>query len=671
MRVRWARSVQTKLIAAFAVSAFLTVAACAASVTAFDSVADLFSVAIRRDFATFGSAVRLQEQANQLLQVLTTMSNATRQESVAEAINAATAARDKAWNAITVMRRDPQIADQVGEFETSLNDVFDEFLSAQGISKARVTIAQQRATLAASIHPTQEKLRGILRPRIAALSQAAATSPQPELATLLRIRESAALCVDLLRQLPDIGTSDEVDRMHVRFSAAATTLADLIPALPPEDAAATTEAAQEVAALGRSPDGLFDQRAHELDAVVAEGRILGPVRESVQQLAGNFGRFAEETRARLDDSLRDAGSYLRATRIVLIALAVVSVLASMLIAVLYVGRNVAGRLRRLAAAMTALASGDSTVAVPGTQADNEIGDMARALQFFKDQSAAAQRLADDVTDGVRQVAIATGQATDAVGQVSDGANAQFTALRQVAAALHQSAEAIVMVAASTQSARQQAQQIAALVDRGVEEMSGMMAAVNLIAESSARAGKFADEIARIAGQTNMLSLNAAVEAAHAGEHGRGFATVAEEVRKLAEGASALATDIAAQIHSSAEQAERGVAAAARVSDSIRMIAASVTEADRLALSIATAMNQQQAGVGELNGRMSELTAIGQASAAAATEIASTMQELARLAEETQIRVARFKKNSFDEPDAGRPAASDAAPGEMEAVPAGA
>jgi len=123
--------------------------------------------------------------------------------------------------------------------------------------------------------------------------------------------------------------------------------------------------------------------------------------------------------------------------------------------------------------------------------------------------------------------------------------------------------------------------------------------------------------------------------------------VAEEVGKLADSSAQLATEIAAQIRNAIQQAEHGVAAAARVNDSIEIMASSVAESDRLAQSIAAAMDQQQANVTEINDKMGELTEIGQANASAASEISTTMQDLSRLAEETKAKVAQFKTAEDD------------------------
>ena len=346
-------------------------------------------------------------------------------------------------------------------------------------------------------------------------------------------------------------------------------------------------------------------------------------------------------------TMRNSAARIEATRLFLIIVAIGSVLPFLILALIYVGRSVAGRLRRLAVSMSALANGDTRIEVPTAGAHDEIGEMAQALQFFKRQTIGAQQLAQEVTDSIRQVALAAGQATSAIGQVSGGANTQLAALRHVANGLQQSADAITLVTANTHSARERAQQMADLVEHGRTEMAGMVAAVNAIAESSAQVSKFVDDIARIASQTNMLSLNAEIEAARAGENGKGFTVVAEEVGKLADSSAALATEIAAQIRNAIQQAEHGVASAALVNENIQMIAASVAESDRLAQSIAAAMEQQQTNVAEINGKMGELTGIGQANASAASEISTTMQDLSRLAEETRAKVAQFKMTDND------------------------
>jgi methyl-accepting chemotaxis protein len=628
MRIHWFSQIRTKLFAALILLASCTIIACGVSVWLFDGFSSLFSRTIRRDFATFGSMVRLQEEASQLVQLTNSLSAAVRQGQLAAILDAITAGRDKAAYAVVVLHRDVQMIDQVDDIAAKLDRVFAALKTVEELSAKRIAAVERRVAAGSAILPALSRIDEAL-------------TGQGNAPGLADFHRAAAFGGVLLSEAAMADKVDLVHSLRARFDTEARVLDRLAPTVA-ADAPAVERTTKALVALGRGPDNLFDLRERELQTIALEAQAMRPVREEAAALSAEFGRIVEEKRQDLNETMRSSAARIEKTRLFLIIVATGSVLPFLVLALIYVGRNVAGRLRRLAVAMSALANGDTRIEVPTAGAHDEIGEMAEALQFFKRQTIGAQQLAQEVTDSIRQVALAAGQATSAIGQVSGGANTQLAALRQVANGLQQSADAITLVTANTHSARERAQQMADLVEHGRTEMAGMVAAVNAIAESSAQVAKFVDDIARIASQTNMLSLNAEIEAARAGENGKGFTVVAEEVGKLADSSAALATEIAAQIRNAIQQAEHGVASASLVNDSIQMIAASVAESDRLAQSIAAAMEQQQTNVAEINGKMGELTGIGQANASAASEISTTMQDLSRLAEETRAKVAQFK-----------------------------
>ena len=193
------------------------------------------------------------------------------------------------------------------------------------------------------------------------------------------------------------------------------------------------------------------------------------------------------------------------------------------------------------------------------------------------------------------------------------------------------------------SASEEAQQTRALSEQGSASMERMVEVVTTIAENSAHVRRIADSISRIANQTNMLSLNASIEAARAGEQGRGFAVVAEEVGKLAQNTRSLAEDITTQVHLSTQEAERGVATAREAAANMQGIARSAAEGDRLIAAIATAMEEQQVVVADVNRNVAELTRIGQSNATAAEEITATMVDLSRMADSTRVSVDEFHR----------------------------
>jgi len=625
---RWLSRIRTKLFAAMILLTGCTILACGVSVWLFDGFNSLFSRTIRRDFATFGSMVRLQEEASQLLQATTALTAADRQGRLAPILDSIAEGHDKANYAVVVLRRDFQMTDQVDGIAAKVDHVFAAYAAVEQVTANRIAAVERRVGKAAGVLPALDALEHVAAPRA-------------DVPGMAELRQAASLCAALLSEARLATTDAQAQALRGRFDGAAATLDQRVAGLAAQ-VPGLADAAATLIKIGRGPDNLFELREKELAAIDQEAQAIAPVRQEAAALAAEFGHVVEARRHELDEKMRTSAAQVERTRMFLIVVAAAAVLPILAIALIYVGGNVAGRLRRLSTAMTTLAAGDTRIEVPQTDVRDEIGEMAEALQFFKRQTIDAQRLAREVNESILQVAVAAGQATGAIGQVSGGADTQLTALRHVATGLQQSAAAITLVATSTNSARERAQQMAELVAHGKADMAGMVSAVNAIAESSARVGKFVDDIARIASQTNMLSLNAEIEAARAGENGKGFAVVAEEVGKLADSSAELATEIAAQIRNALQQAERGVAAAARLNESIEIMAANVAESDRLSQSIATAMDQQQTNVAEINDKMGELTEIGQANASAASEISTTMQDLSRLAEQTKMKVSQFK-----------------------------
>jgi methyl-accepting chemotaxis protein len=353
--------------------------------------------------------------------------------------------------------------------------------------------------------------------------------------------------------------------------------------------------------------------------------------------------IAADNNQRLQQLTDDVRAFYRQRLYLLIAIAAVGIVGTLILAIVTVVLTVTGPINRLTQTMGALAGGRTDLRVPGVRRLDEIGEMARAANVFLERARAVAQLTTRIIENIRQVAVGATQVSQAVSQVSDGSNVQLAALRQSAAALEQSSQAIAHVARSTQSASEEAQQTRALSEQGSASMERMVEVVTTIAENSAHVRRIADSISRIANQTNMLSLNASIEAARAGEQGRGFAVVAEEVGKLAQNTRSLAEDIATQVHLSTQEAERGVATAREAAANMQGIARSAAEGDRLIAAIATAMEEQQVVVADVNRNVAELTRIGQSNATAAEEITATMLDLSRMADSTRVSVDEFHR----------------------------
>ncbi len=237
------------------------------------------------------------------------------------------------------------------------------------------------------------------------------------------------------------------------------------------------------------------------------------------------------------------------------------------------------------------------------------------------------RIIAGLTESVGQVNDAAGQVAGASQQLAEGASEQASSLEETSSALEEMAAMTRTNAGNAKQANDLAIQARHAADEGEKTMGA-------ISESSGQISKIIKVIEEIAFQTNLLALNAAVEAARAGEHGKGFAVVADEVRNLAQRAAQAARETTGLIENSVNKSKEGT-------EAIKAIVGNVGKLTELITGISKASDEQAQGVDQVNTAVSQMDKVTQQNASGAEESASAAEELSAQAESVNVLVGEL------------------------------
>ena len=242
------------------------------------------------------------------------------------------------------------------------------------------------------------------------------------------------------------------------------------------------------------------------------------------------------------------------------------------------------------------------------------------------------RIIDGLNEGADQVNDAAGQVSSASQQLAEGASEQASSLEETSSALEEMSAMTRTNAENAKEANTLSEQAGVAAQTGDQTMHKLNDAMTAINESSGKISKIIKVIEEIAFQTNLLALNAAVEAARAGEHGKGFAVVADEVRNLAMRAAEAARETTGLIEDSVNRAKEGTEVANDVGKALSGIVNDVTKVSGLIDGISKASDEQAQGVDQVNTAVSQMDKVTQQNASGAEESASAAEELSAQAQ---------------------------------------
>ena len=301
------------------------------------------------------------------------------------------------------------------------------------------------------------------------------------------------------------------------------------------------------------------------------------------------------------------------------------------------------------------------------QTNDEIGNLAAAFNRLVDNFG---NIVSEVMLQANQVATAAEQLSAITVQTSSGVRQQTDEIRMVATAMDQMTATVYEVASNAETASRSADDGNTEANNGSQVVSTTISAISELAtdvEASAdvienlkgdseNIGTVIDVIKNIAEQTNLLALNAAIEAARAGEQGRGFAVVADEVRTLAQRTQQSTAEIEALVTAlqggaqqavnvmakSRKKAEVTVSQAQQAGESLNKITQAVGNILNVNTQIASAAEEQSATTAEITRNINNIQSIAEQTAQGAEQTATASSELSKLGEQLRSLVAQFK-----------------------------
>ena len=465
----------------------------------------------------------------------------------------------------------------------------------------------------------------------------------------LEIAAQSHLLTSLISEAAIAKNTASLVPLQDRFKAASDLLIKASAKMPDKELKQTIA---DMLAFGQNGESVFALRAAEIEAAARADKTIDEnvtiqrsLDRAVAVLVGEAEKSMQSGSAKL---VEDLGR----NRMLLMIVAAASLLVAGGIGVFYVQRRLVRRLTSIGDAMRRLSSGETDLTVPAAADNDEIGEMARSLEVFRSgeidrrtmaarqeseqaaqraRGAAIERMIGEfratvtsvitaVSDNVGRMETTARTLSSIAAEADNQARAASSSSEQTSSNVRSVAGATEELGASILEISDQAAQANSVVERATVIAQSADQLVGQLSSGASRIGDVIKLIRAIAEQTNLLALNATIEAARAGEAGRGFAVVASEVKTLASQTAKATEEISGQIGAIQGSTAQAV-------EAIRQITSVMGDISRFTSTIAASVEEQSASTQEIGRNVHE-------AATGARELAGNMATVTEAIEET-------------------------------------
>ncbi|MFD1628061.1 methyl-accepting chemotaxis protein [Azospirillum griseum] len=643
----WYSGLRGKLMSAIGVVLSGTLVAAAVALAGYANVRATIDVIVGQAVPAMNEGMSVAQQAERLVALAPALSSATDVKAREEVSGRIQQARQEFAARLDRLRADGMGGGQLVAIEEAAKALLVNLDQLDAAAADRVRHAGQRGTLLPKVLEADGQIQKFTAPWRTVLANEeeqaretlADSDSSPEdlhraadalldvakrAKPLMTVIEESTNARNMLLEASSSGDDQRLTIIETRLGLVFATIEGAAAALPEKLGSVIDAQNKVLRALALGPNALIDSRRHELMIQSHAAKLLESNHSLTARLATGITDLVAEQKNGIAAASGATGRMLDNSRLTQIGVSVASVIVSILVVWLYVGRSLVRRLLLLKSSMGRIAAGDldTDIALDGR---DEIAEMGAALRVFRDTAreveqtraqaeversrAAGERrqamltIADQFESGVKivveTVSAAANQMHETASTMVDTAQdterqagSAADAAQQASSNVDSAASAAHQLSASISEISRQVTESATITGQAARDAERTDVTMHSLNDAAARIGAVLDLITDIAGQTNLLALNATIEAARAGEAGKGFAVVAQEVKQLASQTAKATDQIAGQVNAMQTATTDAVSA-------IRNIGATIARLNDIATGIAAAVEEQGAATAEI------------------------------------------------------------------------